>query len=52
MNSWNLRDTHMMNTLERLIDFHHAQNNNTIKSKPKAIVWAHNTHIGDEDSLI
>ena len=37
----------MMNTLERLIDFHHAQNNNTIKSKPKAIVWAHNTHIGD-----
>jgi erythromycin esterase len=47
VNSWNLRDTHMMNTLERLIDFHHAQNNNTIKSKPKAIVWAHNTHIGD-----
>ena len=34
----------MMDTLERLIDFYSL---NDGKSKPKAIVWAHNTHIGD-----
>jgi erythromycin esterase len=37
--SWNVRDLHMMETLERLVDFHGP---NT-----KAIVWAHNTHVGD-----
>jgi erythromycin esterase len=37
--SWNIRDLHMMETLDRLIDFHGP---NT-----RAIVWAHNTHIGD-----
>lgn len=37
--SWNVRDRHMSDTLDRLMQFHgpHA----------KAIVWAHNTHIGD-----
>lgn len=37
--SWNVRDHHMMETLEHLLHLHgpHA----------KAIVWAHNTHIGD-----
>jgi erythromycin esterase len=44
-NSWNLRDTHMMDTLERLINFHSPDNVNGVM--PKAIVWAHNTHIGD-----
>ena len=44
INSWNLRDTHMVETLEGLIDFHKKENNN---KKSKAIVWAHNTHIGD-----
>ncbi|MBC7691571.1 MAG: erythromycin esterase family protein [Methylotenera sp.] len=34
--SWNVRDQHMLETLETLI----AQ-------KSKVIVWAHNTHIGD-----
>jgi erythromycin esterase len=43
--SWNIRDTHMMETLERLITFHDDGNNND--SNSKAIVWAHNTHIGD-----
>jgi erythromycin esterase len=42
--SWNIRDTHMMETLERLIEFHDDNNND---SNSKAIVWAHNTHIGD-----
>lgn len=37
--SWNLRDHHMMNTLNRLVKFHGHNS--------KAIIWAHNTHIGD-----
>lgn len=37
--SWNVRDLHMMETLDRLVDFHGPET--------KAIVWAHNTHIGD-----
>lgn len=37
--SWNLRDTHMTDTLDRLMKFH--------DSDAKGIVWAHNTHIGD-----
>jgi erythromycin esterase-like protein len=37
--SWNIRDTHMAETLERLMKFHGSQ--------AKAIVWEHNTHIGD-----
>ncbi len=44
VNSWNLRDTHMMNTLEAIIDFHSQDGYNV---NLKAIVWAHNTHIGD-----
>ena len=41
--SWNIRDNHMMETLERLIAFHDKED----QAKAKAIVWAHNTHIGD-----
>lgn len=37
--SWNVRDTHMIETLERLLE-HHGDG-------AKAIVWEHNTHIGD-----
>ena len=37
--SWNVRDTHMMETLERLLA-HHGPGS-------KAIVWEHNTHVGD-----
>ncbi|MFH4968076.1 erythromycin esterase family protein [Gaetbulibacter sp. M240] len=37
--SWNVRDRHMVETLERLMDFH--------GDEAKAIVWAHNTHVGD-----
>jgi erythromycin esterase len=43
--SWNIRDTHMMETLERLIKFH--DDNNKEEDKSKAILWAHNIHIGD-----
>jgi erythromycin esterase-like protein len=37
--SWNVRDGHMMETLQRLMQFHGAG--------AKGIVWEHNTHIGD-----
>ena len=38
-NSWNLRDYHMLETLKRLLNFY--------GSNSKAIVWEHNTHVGD-----
>jgi protein-L-isoaspartate(D-aspartate) O-methyltransferase len=37
--SWNLRDRHMLETLENLLAWQGPQ--------AKAIVWAHNSHIGD-----
>ena len=37
--SWNLRDGHMFETLKTLLGFHGP--------KSKAIVWAHNSHVGD-----
>ena len=37
--SWNVRDSHMFETLQRLLDFHGDDS--------KVIVWEHNTHIGD-----
>ena len=37
--SWNVRDRHMMETLDTLLKRHGPD--------AKAIVWAHNTHIGD-----
>jgi erythromycin esterase-like protein len=36
--SWNIRDRHMADTLESILKVH---------ENSKAIVWAHNTHIGD-----
>ena len=40
--SWNVRDQHMVDTLDRLMAHHERSNPAT-----KAIVWEHNTHIGD-----
>jgi erythromycin esterase-like protein len=40
--SWNVRDHHMVDTLDRLTA-HHQQ----LNPDAKAIVWEHNTHIGD-----
>jgi erythromycin esterase len=37
--SWNVRDRHMDDTLARLLD-HYGP-------RAKAVVWAHNTHVGD-----
>ena len=43
--SWNLRDRHMADTLDRLLahlDRHHGET--------RAVVWAHNSHVGDARS--
>src|SRR5262249_55638047 len=37
--SWNVRDHHMVETLDRLMAHHGPRS--------KAIVWEHNTHVGD-----
>ena len=37
--AWNLRDSHMFETLKHLLDFHGPG--------CKAVVWAHNSHVGD-----
>ena len=37
--SWNLRDEHMFTTLKNLLAFY--------ETGSKAIVWAHNSHVGD-----
>ncbi len=37
--SWNLRDSHMFETLKHLLEARSAD--------AKAVVWAHNSHIGD-----
>ncbi|GAB3921591.1 protein-L-isoaspartate(D-aspartate) O-methyltransferase [Kribbella albertanoniae] len=37
--SWNIRDRHMFSTLQALIAFHGPA--------AKAVVWAHNSHLGD-----
>lgn len=37
--SWNLRDGHMFETLMNVMEFHGPE--------AKAVVWAHNSHVGD-----
>ena len=37
--SWNIRDEHMVSTLERLLQYH--------GKGAKTVIWEHNTHIGD-----
>jgi erythromycin esterase-like protein len=41
-NTWNLRDTHMVDTLENLMEHLRRQG-----EEPKAVIWAHNSHLGD-----
>jgi len=43
-NSWNLRDTHMVDTLDAFVK-HQAKV--TGNPRPKVVVWAHNSHLGD-----
>ena len=40
--SWNLRDTHMVETVEALAAYLSRQG-----QVPKVVIWAHNSHLGD-----
>lgn len=42
VSSWNLRDEHMVDTLVRL-----TQHLGRAAGRVKAVVWAHNSHVGD-----
>jgi erythromycin esterase-like protein len=42
VSSWNLRDRHMAETVDALLL--HVEN---YRSRPKAVIWAHNSHLGD-----
>jgi erythromycin esterase-like protein len=43
VSSWNLRDCHMAETLDELLNFLDKQNG----GKTRMVVWAHNSHLGD-----
>lgn len=43
VNSWNVRDQHMVETLNILAD--HLENR--FKKPAKIVIWAHNSHVGD-----
>jgi erythromycin esterase-like protein len=42
VSSWNLRDTHMADTLDALL-----AHNRRLGRSAKTVVWAHNSHLGD-----
>ncbi len=44
VNSWNLRDKHMAETLEALLN--HLDRHHDVPSA-RMVVWAHNSHVGD-----
>lgn len=41
--NWNIRDSHMLETLNALITHYQLQG----IEKPKIIIWAHNSHVGN-----
>jgi erythromycin esterase-like protein len=44
VNTWDLRDTHMVETLEDIVKH---LNRYTSAGRAKVVVWAHNSHLGD-----
>ena len=40
--SWNLRDTHMVETVDSLVSYLHRRGH-----EAKIVIWAHNSHLGD-----
>jgi len=42
ISSWNLRDTHMAETLDSLVEHFALQH-----QRAKVVLWAHNSHVGD-----
>jgi erythromycin esterase-like protein/predicted phosphoribosyltransferase len=45
VDSWNLRDQHMAETLHELLDFLEASPHGPTRAR--LVVWAHNSHLGD-----
>lgn len=45
VDSWNLRDTHMAETLDALLG--HLDEMRGLPGATKVVVWAHNSHVGD-----
>jgi erythromycin esterase-like protein len=43
VSSWNLRDRHMVETLEALVRHLERQ----LHREPRVVLWAHNSHLGD-----
>lgn len=43
VNTWNLRDSHMLDTLDHL----HRHLTRRLQRPAKIVVWAHNSHVGD-----
>jgi erythromycin esterase-like protein len=43
VDTWNLRDTHMVDTIDALL----AHLDRTRGGRTRAVVWAHNSHLGD-----
>jgi erythromycin esterase-like protein len=44
--TWNLRDTHMADTLDSLASYMEGRGR-----AGKIVVWAHNSHVGDSDAM-
>lgn len=42
VSSWNLRDRHMVDTLDALVEFLSRK-----RPQAKVVIWAHNSHLGD-----
>jgi len=42
--TWNIRDRHMTETVDRLMKFEQQHNGVEL---PKGVLWAHNSHLGD-----
>jgi erythromycin esterase-like protein len=47
VSSWNLRDQHMAETLDALVEHLASQNRSLPNDHTKVVVWAHNSHLGD-----
>jgi erythromycin esterase-like protein/predicted phosphoribosyltransferase len=45
VNSWNLRDQHMADTLDALLE--HLGEEVSLARTSRIVVWAHNSHVGD-----
>jgi len=44
VSTWNLRDRHMVETLDALVQYLDRHSNG---ARTKVVVWAHNSHVGD-----